>query len=142
MGQLNNFKAALRFDNSNLSNADGTAVSSIENVSIHESAGWGFSAVNSSNLSIKNVDIFDVEQIGFNLDQTTNVVADSINVLGVRRRPLAIKDNLADRECCFAIGSFTKGTKLTKTTVKNSIGAGCPFAAFIAPGYSCSDTVG
>lgn len=35
MGQLNNFKAALRFDNSNLSNADGTAVSSIENVSIH-----------------------------------------------------------------------------------------------------------
>jgi len=29
-----------------------------------------------------------------------------------------------------------------KTTVKNSIAAGCVFAGFIAPGYSCSDPVG
>lgn len=48
----------------------------------------------------------------------------------------------ADREACFAMCSFTDKVKCTKTSVTNSIVAGCPYAGFIAVGYSCNDPVG
>jgi hypothetical protein len=38
--------------------------------------------------------------------------------------------------------SYTDETKCTKTSVTNSIVAGCPYAGFIAVGYSCNDPVG
>ena len=141
MGQLNNFKAGIRFENNNLPSTS-PAFSSVENCVIHENAGWGLSVVNSSNVSLKNIDVFDVEQIGVSLDGTTNVSADSVNVYGVRRRAIIFKDNAADRECCFAMCSFTDGARCTKTSVTNSIVAGCPYAGFIALGYSCADPVG
>jgi len=110
MGQLNNQKAGLRFENSNQA-IDSTTKSSVEGVSIHQNKGFGLSVKLSSNISLKNIDIFDTEQIGASLDQTTNVSADSVNVFGVRRRDLILKDNLADYECCFAVCSLTEKTK-------------------------------
>jgi hypothetical protein len=83
-----------------------------------------------------------VTQIGVSFDQTTSVSADSVNVFGVRQRELAILDKITDRECCFAMCTYTKDTKCFKTSVTNSIVAGCPFAGFLAPGYSCNDIVG
>lgn len=59
MGQLNNFKAALRFDGSNLP-IGSVSFSAVEDCVIHESAGWGVNVINSSNISLKNIDIFDV----------------------------------------------------------------------------------
>ena len=141
MGQLNNFKAAIRFENSNQAD-DSTTKSEIENVAIHESVGWGVNINLSSNISLKNVDVFDVTQIGVSFDQTTSVSADSVNVFGVRQRELVILDKITDRECCFAMCTYTKDTKCFKTSVTNSIVAGCPFAGFLAPGYSCNDTIG
>jgi hypothetical protein len=85
MGQLNNFKAAIRFENSNQADAS-TNKSVVEGCVIHESVGWGVSVLLSSNITLKNIDVFDVTQIGVSLDQTTNVSADSVNVFGTRRR--------------------------------------------------------
>jgi polygalacturonase len=82
MGQLNNLNAALRFENSNQADAS-TTKSSVDGVVIHESVGWGISVVLSSNISLRNIDVFAVSQIGVSLDQTTNVSADSVNVFGV-----------------------------------------------------------
>jgi len=141
MGQLNNQHAGLRFENSNQADSS-TTKSSVDGVVIHENMGWGLSVKLSSNISLKNIDIFDTEQIGANLDQTTNVSADSVNVYGVRQRDLAKFDNIEDYESCFAICSFTEKTKCTNTSVINSIVAGCYYVGFVAQGYSCSDPVG
>lgn len=48
----------------------------------------------------------------------------------------------SDKECCFAMCSFTTGASCTKTSVTNSIVGGCPYAGFIAVGYGCADPVG
>jgi hypothetical protein len=58
MGQLDNFKAALRFEGSNLPSTS-AAFSAVEDCVIHEAAGWGVSVVNSSNIRLKNIDVFD-----------------------------------------------------------------------------------
>lgn len=57
---------------------------------------------------------------------------------------MVLKDNAADKECCFAMCSISDPNliKCTKTSVTNSIVAGCPYAGFIGVGYSCDDPVG
>jgi hypothetical protein len=65
-----------------------------------------------------------------------------VNVFGVKRRFTKLADNMVDRESCYSICAFTDAAPCTKTTVINSIVAGCPYAGFIAPGYSCADPVG
>jgi polygalacturonase len=60
MGQRNNQHAALRFSDSNLPSTS-TAFSSVEGCAIHESAGWGLKVINSSNITLKNIDVFDLE---------------------------------------------------------------------------------
>lgn len=141
MGQLNNFKAALRFENSNLSSTAATK-STVEACVIHESVGWGVSVKYSQNIDLLKIDVFDVTQIGVSLDQNVNITADSVNVYGVRRRELALMDNIVDRESCFSVCAFTDDMPCQTTKVINSIVAGCPYAGFIAPGHSCSDPVG
>ena len=49
---------------------------------------------------------------------------------------------MVDRECCLAFCSYTDGDTCKTSTWQNSIVAGCPFAGFIVPGYSCTDPVG
>jgi len=56
MGQLNNQHAALMFENSNRDEAG--ELSSVEGLAIHHSTGWGINIVNSSNISLKNSNIF------------------------------------------------------------------------------------
>lgn len=51
-------------------------------------------------------------------------------------------DKVKDRETCFAMCTYTADSKCSKTSVTNSIVAGCIFAGFLAPGYSCNDTIG
>jgi hypothetical protein len=54
-----------------------------------------------------------------------------------------LADNIKDKETCVAFCSYLNNAdKCIKSTWKNSIVAGCPFAGFIYPGYSCADTVG
>jgi hypothetical protein len=141
MGQRNNYHAALRFENSNFA-ANSTTFSRVESVAIHQSIGWGVSVKTSSNIILKNVDVFSVTQIGVSLDNNVNVTADSLNVYGVAKRDVNIADNAADRESCFSVCAFTDDMPCTNTTVVNSIVAGCPYAGFLAPGYSCNDPVG
>lgn len=137
MGQHNNFKAAIRFEGSNLASTGTT--SSVEGCVVHDSSGWGLSVKSSSNILLKSIDVFSAVQIGVSLDSTKNVKADSVNVFGVASRGETFG---ADKECCFAMCSFTSGIACTGTNVTNSIVAGCPYAGFIAPGYSCNDPVG
>lgn len=54
MGQVNNFKAALRFENSKLP-ADSPLLSSVTSVAIHESAGWGIAINSSDNITLENI---------------------------------------------------------------------------------------
>lgn len=140
MGQENNFKAAIRFENS-MTSADDELKSSIENVVIHESIGWGVSIKNSQNISVKNVDVFKATQIGVSFDGVTNVSADGVNVFGVDRRPIIFHDNVVDKECCFAFCSYDE-LGCTTSSVTNSRVAGCPYAGFITVGHSCADPVG
>jgi len=71
------------------------------------------------------------------------VSGDGVNVFNVARRALILKDNATDKECCVAFCSYINNSdKCVKSTWKNSIVAGCPFAGFIYPGYSCADTAG
>jgi len=140
MGQLNNFKAAIRFENS-MTSADDPLKSSVENCVISDSVGWGISILNSQNISLKNVNVFNVSQIGVSIDGATNVIADGVNVYGVRRRQITFSDNVVDKECCFAFGTYYD-IGVTKSSVINSRVSGCPYAGFLAPGYSCSDPVG
>ena len=51
-------------------------------------------------------------------------------------------DKVTDREACFTVCQYTVGTKCKTVSVTNSIVAGCPFAGFLAPGYSCADPIG
>jgi hypothetical protein len=51
MGQLNNFKAAILFENSNKTD-DSTTKSEIKNVTIYESVGWGIKVNLSSNIFV------------------------------------------------------------------------------------------
>jgi hypothetical protein len=51
-------------------------------------------------------------------------------------------DNVVDKEGCVAFCSYLGSDVCTKSTWKNSIVAGCPFAGFLYPGYSCEDTAG
>lgn len=60
MGQLNNQHAGLRFEGNKVAD-NSPAFSTVENCVIHESAGWGVSVTNSNNISLKNIDVFDVE---------------------------------------------------------------------------------
>jgi hypothetical protein len=59
MGQLDNFHAAIRFENSNLPSTS-TVLSSIDGIAIHSSVGWGISVKGSSNINLKNSDVFAV----------------------------------------------------------------------------------
>lgn len=68
---------------------------------------------------------------------------DGVNVFNVERRKLTLVDSIKDKECCVAFCSYVSNNdKCVKSTWKNSIVAGCPFAGFIYPGYSCEDTAG
>ena len=96
MGQKNTFKSAIRFENSmRLTTVD---MSSIENVSVHDSDGVGIYVLNSQNISMKNSDVFNTVQFGVMIDQSTNIVADSVNVFNVVK-------NASDKEGCVAICS-------------------------------------
>lgn len=71
------------------------------------------------------------------------MLADSVNVFGVRQRGhISVADGAADKEGCFAVCSYTERMPCFKTTVINSIVAGCFYVGFLAPGYSCTDPVG
>ena len=55
MGQLNNFNAAIMFENSKRTTGD---FSLVENCVIHHAVGWAIHIKNSSNITLKNSDIF------------------------------------------------------------------------------------
>lgn len=124
-----------------MTSADDPLKSSVENVVIYDSIGWGISVKNSQNISLKNVNVFKTTQIGVSIDGSTNISADGVNVYGVQRRPITFYDNVVDKECCFAFGTYF-GFGVTTSSVINSRVGGCPYAGFLAPAYGCADPVG
>lgn len=140
MGQKNRDVAAVTFINSKLlSNAP--VLSELKGVTIHDGAGWGISIEDSQYITIKDVIIFNVTQIGVNLNKTDFVSLDTVYVYGVNPRDFIVPalydpNTLTPVEGCFLICPYTDH-KCNKTTVENSIAAGCPYAGFIGPGTLC-----
>jgi len=85
MGQKNRDVAAITFINSKL-RSDAPVRSELIGVSIHDGAGWGVSIEDSQYITIKDLIIFNVEQIGINLDKTDFVSLDTVYVYGVNPR--------------------------------------------------------
>ena len=56
MGQLNNFNAAIMFENSK--RATTVDLSLVENCVIHHAVGWAIHITNSSNITLRNSDVF------------------------------------------------------------------------------------
>ncbi len=115
-------------------------VKSKTSLSTSQSAGVSKSIFHQTFLFL-NVNVFDVTQIGVSFDQIISLSADSVKVFGVRERVFVLMDKITDRECCLARCTCTKDNQCFETSLTNSIVVGCPFAGFLAPGYSCNETI-
>jgi len=61
--------------------------------------------------------------------------------MDVKKRSLALGDNMVDKESCFSVCTWIDGGgSCNNISVINSIVAGCPFAGFVVRGHDCGQS--
>jgi len=100
---------------------------------------WSLYITSSKNINIESSDFIGARAVGVNLNSVSGVTLDDIFVADVAKREWTGGDSTLDKEACVAFCSYNEPNKCYKSSITNSIAAGCAYAGFVAPGHACDN---